>query len=57
VTHFQGSWQQARSLFNRPTNGARNGGAAAATVIEKKLNGQGLHGDRVHRAAETGGLR
>jgi hypothetical protein len=26
-------------------------------VLERRANGQGLHGDRAHRAAETDGLR
>ena len=28
----------------------------ASPVLEKKLNGQGLNGDRAHRAAETDAL-
>jgi hypothetical protein len=46
-----------RSLLKRPALSERETTAPLPRpVLEKKLNGQGLHGDRARRAAETGGL-
>ena len=41
-----------RSLLTRPSISERE----TIPVLEKELNGQGLHRDRARRAAETGGL-
>jgi len=46
-----------RSLLKRPSISERETIVPLPRpVLEKKLNGQGLHGDRARRAAETGGL-
>ena len=46
-----------RSLLKRPSISERETTVPLPRpVLEKKLNGQGLHGDRARRAAETGGL-
>jgi glycosyltransferase involved in cell wall biosynthesis len=45
-----------RSLLKRPSISERETIVPLPRlVLEKKLNGQGLHGDRARRAAETGG--
>ena len=45
------------SLLKRPAMSERETTMPPSRpVLERKLNGQGLHGDRVHRAAETDGL-
>jgi glycosyltransferase involved in cell wall biosynthesis len=46
-----------RSLLKRPSISERETIVPLPRlVLEKKLNGQGLHGDRARRATETGGL-
>ena len=46
-----------RSLLKRPSISEREATVPLPRlVLEKKLNGQGLHGDRARRATETGGL-
>jgi glycosyltransferase involved in cell wall biosynthesis len=46
-----------RSLLKRPSISERETIVPRSRpVLEKKLNGQGLHGDRARRATETGGL-
>jgi hypothetical protein len=46
-----------RSLLKRPSISERETTVPLPRpVLEKKLNGHGLHGDRARRAAETGGL-
>ena len=46
-----------RSLLERPAVSERGTTVPLPrTVLEAKLNGRGLHGDRARRAAETGDL-
>ena len=46
-----------RSLLKRPSISERETTVPMPRpVLEKKLNGQGLSGDRAHRAAETDAL-
>jgi hypothetical protein len=46
-----------RSLLNQPSIPERETTMPLPRpVLEKKLNGQGLNGDRAHRAAETDAL-
>ena len=46
-----------RSLLERPSISERDTTVPLPRpVLDKKLNGHGLHGDRARRAAETGGL-
>jgi hypothetical protein len=46
-----------RSLLERPSISERETTLPRPRpILEKKLNGQGLHRDRSPRAAETGGL-
>ena len=46
-----------RSLLKRPSMSERETTVPLQQpVLEKKLNGQGLHGERAPRAAETDGL-
>jgi len=46
-----------RSLLERPSISERHTTVPLPRpVLEKKLNGYGLHGDRARRAADTGGL-
>jgi hypothetical protein len=46
-----------RSLLDRPSISERDTTVPLPRpVLDKKLNGHGLHGDRARRAAETGNL-
>ena len=46
-----------RSLLERPSRSERDTTVPLLrTVLDKRLNGHGPHGDRARRAAETGGL-
>ena len=45
-----------RSLLKRSISERETTVQLPRPVLEKKLNGQGLNGDRAHRAAETDAL-